>query len=52
MQSKPTAPAYNSLSASLYPALGDYMGLELTEEVIAQNMPEYAVVAQSVSHRM
>lgn len=27
-----------------YPSLNDYMGLELSEEVIAQNMPEYAIV--------
>ncbi|CAK9812326.1 Sdcbp [Anthophora plagiata] len=42
-QTVPSAPAYNSLSASLYPSLGDYMGLELTEEMIAQNMSEYPV---------
>lgn len=27
-----------------YPSLNDYMGLELSEEVIIQNMPEYAIV--------
>lgn len=27
-----------------YPSLNDYMGLELSEEVIAQNLPEYALV--------
>lgn len=27
--------------AHLYPALGDYMGLEFTHEIIAANMPEY-----------
>ncbi|VVC94399.1 unnamed protein product [Leptidea sinapis] len=38
----PTAPSY-----AVYPALGDYMGLELSEDVIAHNMPEYRVqVAQ------
>jgi len=35
-----TAPAYPS-SASAYPGLGEYMGLELPEEVIRANMPEY-----------
>lgn len=30
-----------------YPSLNDYMGLELSEEVIAQNMPEYAIVRPS-----
>lgn len=28
--------------ASVYPALGDYMGLELSETVLEQNMPEYS----------
>lgn len=32
----PTAPP-----ALMYPALGEYMGLELSQEVIALNMPEY-----------
>lgn len=27
--------------AHLYPALGDYMGLEFTHDIIAANMPEY-----------
>ncbi|XP_046468330.1 syntenin-1 [Neodiprion pinetum] len=36
----PSAPEHHIL----YPALGDYMGLELSEDVIAANMPEYAVV--------
>lgn len=26
----------------VYPSLGDYMGLELNEAVIKENMPEYA----------
>ncbi|XP_053977459.1 syntenin-1-like [Hylaeus volcanicus] len=39
----PSAPAYNP-SSILYPSLGEYMGMELTEEVIVQNMPEYALV--------
>lgn len=29
-------------NAAVYPALGDYMGLELNEAVIKENMPEYA----------
>lgn len=28
--------------ASVYPSLGDYMGLELSETVLEQNMPEYS----------
>lgn len=43
----PSAPSYVPTAPSaLYPALGDYMGLELSEEIIAQNMPEYALVAR------
>nr|AEE65455.1 syntenin [Penaeus monodon] len=40
-----TAKQQNSL-AHLYPSLGDYMGLEFTDEVIAANMPEYLAVSQ------
>ena len=36
LTASPSAPA-----AHVYPALGDYMGLELSQEVIALNMPEY-----------
>ncbi|EFN71934.1 Syntenin-1 [Camponotus floridanus] len=40
----PSAPVYvPSTPSVLYPSLGDYMGLELNEETIAQNMPEYAL---------
>ncbi|XP_063990199.1 syntenin-1-like [Diachasmimorpha longicaudata] len=44
----PSAPSahqqgYDALSGALYPALGDYMGLELTAEMIEANMPEYSV---------
>ncbi|XP_020283897.1 syntenin-1-like [Pseudomyrmex gracilis] len=45
----PTAPAYDSPtapSAPLYPSLSNYMGLELNEETIAQNMPEYVVATR------
>lgn len=27
----------------LYPALGNYMGLEFSEQIIAENMPEYSI---------
>lgn len=37
-----TAPHSGDLSnAELYPSLGNYMGLELSNDVIALNMPEY-----------
>jgi len=36
-----TAPAVHASSASAYPSLRDFMGLELTEEMIRANMPEY-----------
>lgn len=40
----PSAPGTASApNAHVYPALGDYMGLELSENVIAQNMPEYGI---------
>ncbi|XP_050591539.1 syntenin-1-like [Bombus affinis] len=47
-QTEPSAPAHNTLSNMLYPSLGEYMGLELTEEIIAQNMPEYSRVKQNM----
>ena len=42
----PVTPTGNS---SMYPALNEYMGLELTPEVIAANMPEYSATPQNVS---
>lgn len=33
---------------AVYPALGDFMGLELSPETIALNMPEYMQIVQSV----
>lgn len=36
----PSAPT----AVAMYPSLGDFMGLELSESVIAQNMPEYLSV--------
>lgn len=41
-----TAPT-PSVPTAMYPALGEYMGLELSHDVIALNMPEYQV--QTVS---
>ncbi|KOB76241.1 Syndecan binding protein [Operophtera brumata] len=37
----PAAPS--APNAHVYPSLGNYMGLELTADVIAQNMPEYQI---------
>ncbi|CAH2232760.1 jg15506 [Pararge aegeria aegeria] len=37
------ATASPSVPRHVYPALGDYMGLELSQDVIAVNMPEYQV---------
>ncbi|XP_076645815.1 syntenin-1 [Halictus rubicundus] len=44
IQNVPSAPPYSSTMV-LYPSLGEYMGLELTQEVIEQNMPEYSLAA-------
>lgn len=38
----PSAPVPSS-GGTVYPALGEYMGLELSSDVIALNMPEYQV---------
>lgn len=38
---------HTAANAHVYPALGDYMGLELSQDIIALNMPEYQV--QTVS---
>lgn len=38
------SPQHSGYSGQLYPSLAPYMGMELNEQVIAQNMPEYAVV--------
>lgn len=35
----------NTAMVSLYPTLNEYMGLELSENIIALNMPEYLQVA-------
>ncbi|OAD60939.1 Syntenin-1 [Eufriesea mexicana] len=45
----PSAPDYDSLPTTLYPSLGEYMGLELTENVIAQNMPEYSLANRTTA---
>ncbi|XP_075969448.1 syntenin-1-like [Anticarsia gemmatalis] len=39
----PHATAPSAPSPHVYPALGDYMGLELSSDVIALNMPEYQI---------
>ncbi|CAL1679118.1 unnamed protein product [Lasius platythorax] len=49
----PSAPVYvPSAPGTLYPSLGDYMGLELNEETIAQNMPEYALTRHQNANDM
>lgn len=30
-----------AMMSSMYPGLADYMGLEFTENIIRENMPEY-----------
>lgn len=42
-------PDQSSAVAALYPGLGDFMGLELSNDVIALNMPEYMQSNQAVS---
>ncbi|CAH1275345.1 unnamed protein product [Diabrotica balteata] len=37
-------PAMGAENKQLYPSLGEFMGLELSEAVIAENMPEYSQV--------
>ena len=44
----PSAP---SSSSSAYPGLAEYMGLELTEDIIRANMPEYLPSNQQVSQQ-
>lgn len=41
------SPGLGAPNAHVYPTLGEYMGLELSQDVIALNMPEYQV--QTVS---
>ncbi|XP_029678968.1 syntenin-1-like [Formica exsecta] len=49
----PSAPVYvPSAPSVLYPSLGDYMGLELNEDTIAQNMPEYALAKRQTANDM
>lgn len=38
-------PVPGSAAGHIYPALGEFMGLELSEAIIAENMPEYSQVA-------
>lgn len=39
------------VNSNMYPALNDYMGLELTPEVIAANMPEYSPQNMQIAER-
>lgn len=55
----PPAPMYgpptavpSAPGAHMYPALGNYMGLELSSDVIAQNMPEYQVQTVGIFCRL
>lgn len=38
------SPSQGAVPGALYPLLGEYMGLEINEDAIAQNMPEYAII--------
>ncbi|XP_051163626.1 syntenin-1-like [Leptopilina boulardi] len=38
------SPSQVSVPGALYPLLGEYMGLEINEDAIAQSMPEYAIM--------
>lgn len=42
-------PDQSKAASALYPGLGDFMGLELSQDVIALNMPEYVPSSQAVS---
>lgn len=44
------SPGHGAPNAHVYPALGEYMGLELSQDVIALNMPEYQVQTVSLLH--
>ena len=37
----PLHPTASIVPASVYPGLGDYMGLEFNEQTVRDNMPEY-----------
>ena len=49
----PTSPPlnYGSPNSPVYPGLAEYMGLELSEDVIRANMPEYLHENQSLVPR-
>jgi len=49
MQNGPTAPNTVQIAAA-YPSLTDFMGLELTEEMIRLNMPEYLPQIEDGTH--
>ena len=42
----PLHPSAAIVPASMYPGLGNYMGLEFNEQTIRDNMPEYLAGAQ------
>ncbi|KAK6625723.1 hypothetical protein RUM43_006022 [Polyplax serrata] len=44
----PSAPAIDETLSVRYPTLNEFMGLELTRDVIAANMPEYLDTPQSM----
>ena len=50
MTALPYPPSSSSSSSSAYPGLAEYMGLELTEDIIRANMPEYLPGNQQVSN--
>jgi len=41
-----TPGASSSSALGVYPGLADYMGMELTEDVIRENMPEYLLAVR------
>ncbi|KAJ8917589.1 hypothetical protein NQ315_000072 [Exocentrus adspersus] len=45
LSSAPSSMPMRSNGTALYPALGEYMGLELSEAILAENMPEYSQLA-------
>ena len=53
-----TTPSYPSLTSTTsmtpgqaYPGLAEYMGMELSEAVIRDNMPEYLANNQVINHK-
>lgn len=49
----PSAPVFDSSpSGPIYPSLGNYMGLELSNEIISNNLPEQTVSTNNVSYNI